>query len=197
MKRIIEPLSLMGAKISSQDFRAPLNICGSNLTGITYESKIASAQVKSCVLLAGLFADGVTKYKEIYPSRNHTEVMLKNMGANIFEQDGYICVEKSELEPFEINICGDISSCAYFIVAGLIVPKSKIILKNIGLNPTRSGIVEIVKQMGGNIEILAKKDNCGETVGDIKVEYSPDMEGVEIGGNIIPALIDEITVISV
>ena len=197
MKRIIEPLSLMGAKISSQNFRAPLNICGSNLTGITYESKIASAQIKSCVLLAGLFADGVTKYKEIYPSRNHTEVMLKNMGANIFEQDGYICIEKSELKPLEINICGDISSCAYFIVAGLIVPNSKIILKNIGLNPTRSGIIEVVKQMGGNIEILDQRDVCGESVGDIKVEYSPDMKGVEICGEIIPKLIDEIPAISV
>lgn len=196
MKRVIEPLSLMGAKISAQDFHAPLNICGSELTGITYESKIASAQVKSCILLAGLFADGVTRYKEIYPSRNHTEVMLKNMGANIFEQDGYICVEKSELKPFEINICGDISSAAYFIVAGLIVPNSKIILKNIGLNPTRSGIIEVVKQMGGNIEILDQKDICGEIVGDIKVEYSPDMKGVEICGKIIPALIDEIPVIS-
>lgn len=197
MKRIIEPLSLMGAKISSQDFRAPLNICGSKLTGITYEAKIASAQVKSCVLLSGLFAQGTTRYKEIYPSRNHTEIMLKNMGANIFEQDGYICVEKSELEPLEINICGDISSCAYFIAAGLIVPNSKIILKNIGLNPTRSGIIEVVRQMGGNIEILDQRDVCGETVGDIKVEYSPDIKGVKICGEIIPKLIDEIPVITV
>ena len=197
MKRIIEPLSLMGAKISSQDFHAPLNICGSKLTGITYESKIASAQVKSCVLLSGLFAQGTTRYKEIYPSRNHTEVMLKNMGANIFEQDGYICIEKSELEPFEINICGDISSCAYFIVAGLLVPNSKIILKNIGLNPTRSGVIEVVKQMGGDIEILDQREVCGEAVGDIKVEYSPGMKGVEICGEIIPKLIDEIPVIAV
>ena len=196
MKRITEPLTLMGANICASDFHAPLNIKGAKLKGITYESEIASAQVKSCVLLAGLFADGVTKYKEIYPSRNHTEIMLKNMGANIYAENDYICIEKSELKPLEISICGDISSAAYFIAAGLIVPNSRIILKNIGLNPTRSGMVEVVKQMGGNIEILDKRGVCGEIVGDIKVEYSPDMKGVEICGGIIPALIDEIPVIS-
>lgn len=196
MKRVIEPLTLMGANICASDFHAPLNIKGVKLKGITYESKIASAQVKSCVLLAGLFADGVTKYKEIYPSRNHTEIMLKNMGADIYAENDYICIEKSELKPLEISICGDISSAAYFIAAGLIVPNSRIILKNICLNPTRSGIVEVVKQMGGNIEILDQRDACGEVVGDIKVEYSPDMKGIKIGGGIIPALIDEIPVIS-
>lgn len=196
MKRVIEPLSLMGAKISSDNFHAPLNIKGEQLTGITYESKIASAQVKSCILLAGLFADGVTKYKEIYPSRNHTEIMLSNMGANIYNDNDYICIEKSELRPLEINICGDISSAAYFIVAGLIVPDSRIILKNIGLNPTRSGIIEVVKQMGGDIEILDQRDVCGEVVGDIRIEYSPYMKGIEIGGKIIPTLIDELPVIS-
>lgn len=196
MKRIIEPLSLMGANIFANDFHAPLYITGSQLSSITYESKIASAQVKSCVLLAGLFADGITKYKEIYPSRNHTEIMLKNMGANVYYENDYICIERSALKPFEIDICGDISSAAYFIVAGLIVPNSKIILKNIGLNPTRSGIIEVVKQMGGDIEILDQKDVCGEIVGDIKVEYSPDMKGIEIAREIIPTLIDEIPAIS-
>lgn len=196
MKRVIEPLSLMGADILSDNFHAPINIKGAKLKCITYESKIASAQVKSCILLAGLFANGVTRYKEIYPSRNHTEIMLKNMGANIYNKNDYICIEKSELEPLEINICGDISSAAYFIAAGLIVPDSKIILKNIGMNPTRSGIIEVVKQMGGNIEILDQRDVCGEVVGDIKIKYSPDMKGIEIGGEIIPALIDEIPIIS-
>ena len=196
MKRIIEPLSLMGANICADNFHAPLNIKGRQLKGIIYDAKIASAQVKSCILLAGLFTDGVTKYKEIYPSRNHTEIMLKNMGANIYNDNDYICIEKSELKPFEINICGDISSAAYFIVAGLIVPNSRIILKNIGLNPTRSGIIEVVKQMGGDIEILDQRDVCGEVVGDVKIEYSPEMRGIEISGEIIPALIDELPVIT-
>ena len=197
MKRVIEPLSLMGAEIDSDNFHAPLNIIGKELYGIDYEAKIASAQVKSCVLLAGMYAEGTTTYKEIYPSRNHTEIMLKNMGANISCENNIITIKKSELKPLEIDICGDISSAAYFIVAGLIVPKSKIILKDIGLNPTRCGIIEVVKQMSGNIEILEQKDVCGETVGDIKIEYSPELKGGEIGGKIIPALIDEIPVISV
>ena len=196
MKRIIEPLELMGAKISANDFHAHLSIKSSYLEGITYESKIASAQVKSCILLAGLNANGVTKYKEIYPSRNHTEIMLKNMEADIYFENDYICIKKSELKPLEIDICGDISSAAYFIVASLIIPNSKIILKNIGLNPTRSGIIEVAKKMGGNIEILDQRNICGEIVGDIKVEYSSEIKGIEIGGAIIPALIDELPIIA-
>lgn len=196
MKRIIEPLSLMGANISADNFHAPLNITGKELHGIDYESKIASAQVKSCVLLAGMFADGVTKYREIYPTRNHTEIMLHNMGANITCENNIVKIEKSELKPLEIDICGDISSAAYFMVAGLIVPRSKIILKNIGLNPTRTGIIEVIKQMGGDIKILEQKDICGELVGDIQIKYSPEMKGMEIGGNMIPTLIDELPVIS-
>ena len=197
MKRIIEPLSLMGAKVGSDNLHAPLNISGTELHGIDYESKIASAQVKSCVLLAGMFSEGTTTFKEICPSRNHTEIMLKNMGANISCKNNVTTIEKSELKPLEIDICGDISSAAYFIVAALVVPYSKIIIKNIGLNPTRCGIIKIVKQMGGNIEILEQKGVCGEIVGDIKVEYSENMKGIEISGEIIPTLIDEIPVISV
>ncbi len=196
MKRIVEPLSLMGADINSDSFHSPLNIRGANLHGINYESAIASAQVKSCVLLAGLFAQGATTYKEIYPSRNHTEIMLSNMGANITCDNNLVKIEKSELKPLNINICGDISSAAYFIVAGLIVPNSEIILKNIGLNPTRSGIIEVTQKMGGSIEILDQRNVCGELVGDVKVEYTQGLKGIEIGGEIIPALIDEIPVIA-
>lgn len=196
MKRIIEPLTLMGAEISCDNFHSPLKITGAQLYGINYESQLASAQVKSCVLLAGLFANGKTTYKEIFPSRNHTEIMLKNMGANICVNNNIISIEKSELHPLEITICGDISSAAYFIVAGLIIPNSKIILKNVGLNPTRAGIIKVVEQMGGDIEILDKKEFCGEIAGDIKVEYTPNLKGIKICGEIIPALIDEIPVIS-
>ena len=197
MKRIIEPLSLMGAKINSIDYHAPLKIIGSKLQGINYQSQIASAQVKSCILLAGLYADGITTYKEIYPSRNHTELMLSSMGANIRTDNGTISIEKSELSPLNIEIPGDISSAAFFIVAGLIVPDSKITIKNVGLNETRSGIINVVKMMGGNIEILDKRNICCETVGDIKVEYSPQLNGCEIFGELIPSLIDEIPVIAV
>lgn len=196
MKRIIEPLTLMGANILSNDNKAPLKIKASKLHSINYNSPIASAQVKSCILLAGLFADGKTTFTEPYISRNHTEILLKYMNANISTNETTISIEKSELNPIEIEICGDISSAAYFIVAALIVPNSQIILKNVGLNPTRTGILDIVKQMCGNLEILSQKEVCGELVGDIKVEYS-QLKAIKISGEIIPRLIDEIPIIAV
>ena len=196
MKRVIEPLSLMGAEIKSNDFKAPLNIYGKNLHAIDYVSKLASAQVKSCVLLAGLNADGKTSFTEPYISRNHTEIMLKYMGANINIDKNTVTIEKSKLEPRTIEVCGDISSAAYFIAAGLIVPNSKIILKNVGLNPTRTGILEVAEKMGGNIEILDKKTVSGEITGDIQISYS-DLKACTIEGEIIPRLIDELPVIAV
>ena len=196
MRRVIEPLSLMGAEIKSNDFKAPLNIYGKNLHAIDYVSKLASAQVKSCILLAGLNADGKTSFTEPYISRNHTEIMLKYMGANININQNTVTIEKSKLEPRTIEVCGDISSAAYFIAAGLIVPNSKIILKNVGLNPTRTGILEAVEKMGGNIEILDKKTVSGEITGDIQISYS-DLKACTIEGEIIPRLIDELPVIAV
>lgn len=196
MKRVIEPLSLMGAKIESNEFKAPLKIYGYELNPINYISKLASAQVKSCILLAGLNIDGQTSFTEPYVSRNHTEIMLKYMGANISVNNTTVTIEKSELEPKTIEICGDISSAAYFIVAGLIVPNSKIILKNVGLNPTRTGILEVAEKMGGNIEILDKRNISGEDIGDIQISYS-DLKACTIEGDIIPRLIDELPVIAV
>lgn len=196
MKRVIDPLNLMGAEIKSNNFKAPLTINGTKLHSIDYVSKLASAQVKSCILLAGLNADGKTTFTEPYISRNHTEIMLKYMGANISVNNTTVTIEKSELEPRTIEICGDISSAAYFIVAGLIVPNSKIILKNVGLNPTRTGILEVAEKMGGNIEILDKRNISGEDVGDIQITYS-DLKSCTIEGEIIPRLIDELPVIAV
>ena len=196
MRRVIEPLSLMGAEIKSNDFKAPLNIYGKNLHAIDYVSKLASAQVKSCVMLAGLNADGKTSFMEPYISRNHTEIMLKYMGANINIDKNTVTIEKSVLEPRIIEVCGDVSSAAYFIAAGLIVPNSKIILKNVGLNPTRTGILEVAEKMGGNIEILDKKTVSGEITGDIQISYS-DLKACTIEGEIIPRLIDELPVIAV
>lgn len=197
MKRVIEPLTQMGAQITSNNHKAPLNIVGQKLHSINFQSKIASAQVKSCILLAGLNTEGTTTVTEPFISRNHTEILLKHMGAKISTKGTTVSIEKSELQPVEINIFGDISSAAYFIVAGLIVPNSEIILKNVGLNPTRTGILEVVKKMGGNIEILDEHETCGELVGDIKVKYSPELKGCEISGEIIPKLIDEIPIIAV
>jgi 3-phosphoshikimate 1-carboxyvinyltransferase len=197
MKRIIEPLTLMGAEITSLDGKAPLKVSGKDLSPITYDSKIASAQVKSCVLLAGLGTDnGETVFTEPFLSRNHTEIMLKHMGGNLRTEGTSVHIKKSELAPIEIDICGDISSGAYFIVGALIIPKSKIVLKNVGLNPTRTGILEVVKKMGGDLKILETREICGELVGDIQICYS-ELHGCEIGGELIPKLIDEIPVIAV
>ena len=197
MKRVIEPLTLMGARISSNDYKAPLKITGSELHAINYESPIASAQVKSCILLAGLgVSTGTTSFTEPYISRNHTEIMLKHMGAEINISETTVYIKKSELSPLNIEICGDISSAAYFIAAALIVPGSDLILKNVGLNPTRTGILEVLRQMGGTFEILDEKIICGEKVGDIRIKYSK-LKGCTICGEIIPKLIDEIPIIAV
>lgn len=197
MKRVIAPLEQMGGDIQSNNFKAPLIISGKELKAINYNSPIASAQVKSCILLAGLNANGITTVTEPYTSRNHTEIMLKAMGANLSVEKTTVSIEKSELVPIDIEIPGDISSAAYFICAGLIVPNSEIILKNVGLNPTRTGIIDVVKSMGGNIELLSERITCGERVGDILVKYSPNLKACKISGEIIPRLIDEIPVIAV
>ncbi len=197
MKRIIEPLKLMGANITAVDNHAPLKIAGTQLQAINYSSKLASAQVKSCVLLAGLNCEGKTTFTEPYISRNHTEKMLKFMGANISTNGNTITIQKSQLNPKNIEVCGDISSAAYFIVAGLIVPNSCIIIKNVGLNPTRTGILQVAQKMGGNIQILDKRIMSGEEVGDIKVSYTENLKACIIEGEIIPKLIDELPVIAV
>lgn len=195
MKRVIAPLTEMGARIEASDFKAPLKIYGSSLRGITYHSPIASAQVKSCILLAGLNAEGQTTVVEPYLSRNHTELLLKYMGANISTKDDVSTVERSELRPVEIDVAGDISSAAFFIVAGLIVPDSDIIIKNVGLNPTRTGILDVITRMGAQLEILSQSEAAGEVVGDIRVKYS-QLKGCEISGSDIPRLIDELPVIA-
>lgn len=197
MKRIIEPLTLMGADITSENGHAPLKIVGEKLHGIVYPSKLASAQVKSCILLAGLNAEGKTTVSEPYTSRNHTENLFKYLDANIHIDGTSVTVEPSKLIAKNIDIVGDISSAAFFIVAGLIVPNSDFTIKNVGLNHTRSGIIDIAKRMGGNIEILNKSTVSGEEVGDIRVKYTENLKSTVIEGEDIPRLIDELPVIAV
>ena len=196
MRRVINPLSQMGADIISNDGKAPLVIKGKSLKGIDYISELASAQVKSCVLLAGLFAEGKTSFVEPAKSRDHTERMLKAMGANITIDGLKVSVESSVLNPIDFTVPGDISSAAFFIVAALIVPDSDIIIKNVGMNPTRTGIIDIVIRMGGNIEIFNKREILGEPIADLRVKYSI-LKGVEISGADIPRLIDEIPIITI
>lgn len=187
---------------------APLKITGTRLHGIDYVSELASAQVKSCILLAGLHAEGKTSFTEPHISRNHTELMLEYLGAKIEVKSqaarqlsssaAKVIIEHSQLQAKTITIPGDISSAAFFIVAGLIVPNSEIILKNVGLNPTRTGILDVVKMMGAgvNVEILDKRLVSNEEVGDIRIKYC-ELKGCVIEGEIIPRLIDELPVIAV
>ena len=196
MKRVIAPLEQMGAKISHNDFKAPLVFEGSKLNAIDYKSPLSSAQVKSCILLAGLFANGTTTVEEPYKSRNHTELMLEYLGANIKVDGNKVSISKSDLIPKDIDVAGDISSAAFFICAALIVPNSDITIKNVGINPTRTGILDVVKEMGANIEILNEKKLSGEPVADLRIKYS-NLQGTTIQGSIIPRLIDELPVIAV
>lgn len=236
MGRVIKPLELMGAKIEgsggsswaalqlgssdklnsthspihpftySPKITAPLKITGTSLHGIDYVSELASAQVKSCILLAGLHANSKTSFTEPHVSRNHTELMLEYLDAKIEVKSqaarqlgssaAKVIIEPSQLQAKTITIPGDISSAAFFIVAGLIVPNSEIILKNVGLNPTRTGILDVVKAMGVDIEILDKRLVSNEEVGDIRIKHC-GLKGCIIEGEIIPRLIDELPVIAV
>ena len=199
MKRIMEPLGQMGADITSVHGNncAPLSIKGKPLKGIHYHSPIASAQVKSSILLAGLYADGETKVTEPYISRNHSEIMLSYFGANIRTEDTTAILNPEPiLDAQKIVVPGDISSAAFFIAAGLLVPGSEILLKNVGINPTRDGILKVAKDMGGNIELLNINTANGEPTADILVKFSA-LKGITIGGEIIPTLIDEIPIIAI
>ncbi len=198
MKRIMEPLSLMGADIVSVNGNgcAPLAIHGKALHGIHYTSKVASAQVKSSILLAGLYADGPTSVTEPYVSRNHSEIMLNLFGAHVTTTNTTATIEPaSELHSRKINVPGDISSAAYFIAAGLMVPGSEILIKNVGINPTRDGILHVCKTMGADLTLLNVKEDEGEPVADILVRAS-SLHAAEIGGSIIPTLIDELPMIA-
>ena len=198
MKRIMTPLSLMGADIESIKGNgcAPLRIRGKKLHAAHYNSPVASAQVKSCVLLAGMYADGITSVTEPVLSRNHTELMLNYFGAHVNSTGTTASIEPEPfLEARDITVPGDISSAAYFIAAGLLTPGSEILLKNVGINPTRDGMLRICKAMGADITLLNVNDD-GEPTADLLVRTST-LHGTTIGGSVIPALIDEIPMLAV
>lgn len=192
MKRIIEPLSLMGATIESNNGLAPLNITGGNLNGIEYNMPVASAQVKSAILLASLFANGKTTIIEKYKSRDHSEIMLKQFGADINVNNNVVESNPiNKLVPQNIKICGDISSACFIIVGALITKNSHIIIENVGINPTRTGFLEVLLKMGANINFLNIQYINGEKVCDIEVKSS-QLKSCNISGDIIPRMIDEI-----
>jgi len=199
MNRIILPLRQMNANITAakEDSYAPLTINPATLQHTIFHSPVASAQVKSAVLLAGLYADGQTSVIEPALSRNHTELMLKGFGANITSENNKATVQGyPSLYGLDINIPSDISSAAFFIVAGLLLPNSKICMENIGVNPTRSGIITVLQDMGADITLYNHRVECGEPVCDLLVRTS-DLHGITISGDIIPTLIDELPIIAV
>lgn len=194
MKRVVEPLSRMGAKIDGE--YCPLKITGSRLYGMDYKMTVASAQVKTAIILAGLYAEGETVVREITKSRDHTELMLGAMGADIKVNGLDIMVNSGkELSAQKIEVPGDISSAAFWMVLGVIMPNSQITIKNVGINPTRTGIIDVLKEMGGDIKLENVRNATGELVADI-IASTSSLRGVEIGGDIIPRLIDELPVIA-
>lgn len=198
MRRIIEPLSMMGANITSVNKNdcAPLHIAGAPLQGIHYHSKVASAQVKSSILLAGLYASGETKVTEPTISRNHSEIMLKYFGADIHTEDKTAIIQPEPLlHGQKIKVPGDISSAAYFIAAGLLVPGAEVYIHNVGINPTRDGIIKVAQAMGGDITFL-NVNHAGEPTADLLVRHS-SLHGITIEGDIIPTLIDELPIINI
>ena len=202
MKRVITPLRAMGADISSVAGNdcAPLSVHGKQLYGIHFNSPIASAQVKSAVLLAGLYASGQTTVTEPALSRDHTERMLRSFGAKVltgsFEGRPSVTVtETQNLYGTEISVPGDISSAAFFLVGASIVPGSEVVLRNVGINPTRDGVISALRAMGAKIEVLEVRNEDSEPAADLLVRYAP-LHGTEIGGALIPRLIDELPVLA-
>lgn len=200
MGRIMKPLLAMGADITSDRGNdcAPLTIKGHPLKAIHYDSPVASAQVKSCVLLAGLYADGPVSVTEPALSRNHTELMLSSFGASVtsFGTTATILPDP-HLVGQKVSVPGDISSAAYFICAALMVPGSEVLIRNVGINPTRDGILRVVRAMGADIEYRNIREQAGEKTADLLVRYTKDLHGTVIEGDLIPTLIDEIPVIAV
>jgi len=198
MRRVVDPLRLMGAKIAGRvdGQYTPLAIQGTKLQSIDYTMPVASAQVKSAILLAGLQAEGTTIVREKEVSRDHTERMLKQFGAEISTADGVVSLKGGQtLHGTHVNVPGDISSAAFFLVAGAITPNSKITLQNVGVNETRDGILRVLKQMGAKIDVQIKDAAAAEPTATITVETS-SLQGITIEGDIIPTLIDEIPIIA-
>jgi 3-phosphoshikimate 1-carboxyvinyltransferase len=199
MQRVIAPLTLMGAKIDSREGKglAPLQIDGGRLKGIDYPMPVASAQVKSAILLAGLQAEGVTTLEEPQCSRDHTELMIKGFGGEVKVDGRWVALEGGQnLSGREVGIPGDISSAAFFLVAGATIPGSEVIVRDVGVNPTRAGVIEILGRMGAQIELVNERIETGETVADIKVTGGR-LQGVEIGPEMVARTIDEYPILAV
>lgn len=197
MKRVVEPLREMGAKITfSEGVRAPLSVTGARLKGISYNMPVASAQVKSAILLAGLNADGITTVHETIRSRNHTELMLKAMGAKIWIENHATAIMRGTLTAIDVDVPGDISSAAYPMVLASCLKGAHVTLKNVGVNPTRTGIITVMKECGAAVE-ESQVRYAVEKIATLDVSYTGNMKPFNIGRELIPYLIDEIPVLAV
>jgi len=199
MARIARPLQAMGALVLGRagDTLPPLAIRGGRLRGLRHDLPVASAQVKSCLLLAGLFAEGETAVREPAPSRDHTERMMQAMGANLERgEDGTVCLRPGPLRALDLEVPGDFSSGAFWLVAGLIHPQARITVRGVGLNPTRTGLLDALRTMGARLQVRVRGERAGEPVGDITAESS-DLRGTEVGGDLLPRLIDEVPALAV
>jgi len=199
MQRIIDPLNLMGARLCSKagNGLAPLEIRGDNLAGIRYRIPVASAQVKSAIILAALQARGVSMIEEPQKSRDHTEVMLRGFGGNLGIDGSLITIEGGQnLRAQDVRVPGDISSAAFFLVAGAIIPGSDLTIRNVGLNPTRDGVIEILGRMGANLECFNERYEAGERVADIRVRAA-ELKAVSVGPELVARTIDEYPILSV
>lgn len=199
MGRVVEPLKQMGAQISGRQSGnlLPLAVTGKQLHGIDYLSPVASAQLKSALLLAGLYAEGPTSVMEPSKSRDHSERMLQFFGAKLHVDGLKVTIHPGgKMEARKVVVPGDISSAAFFIVAGLIVPNSELLIKNVGINPTRTGLITALQQMNGQIEVINRREEVGEPVADLLIKSS-DLKAATIKGDIIPTLIDEVPALTV
>ena len=198
MGRIIKPLSMMGAVIRGREDNtlAPLEFDGGSLKGIDYDLPVASAQLKSAILLAGLRAEGQTSIAQPEASRDHTERMLTAMGADLTVDGLNVTVMQSDIDCVDVEVPGDISSAAFWIVAGLIHPNAEVVVKRVGINPTRAGVLTALQDMGANIELVHRRDVAGEPVADI-VASTSNLRGTELAGSIMPLLMDEVPIIAV
>jgi 3-phosphoshikimate 1-carboxyvinyltransferase len=191
MRRVTDPLAQMGADITATDGRAPLHVTPAPLKGMTYDMPIASGQVKSCVLLAGLFADGPTTVIQPGPARDHTEIMLAAMGVDLKTEGNTVTLTPgADLQPIDITVPGDISSAAFVMVAAAVMPGSDVTIEHVNLNPTRTGLLDVLLEMGADITVTETGTEAGEPVGDIRVQHGP-LKGVEVGGETVVRMIDE------
>jgi 3-phosphoshikimate 1-carboxyvinyltransferase len=198
MGRVVKPLTSMGAVISGRanDTLAPLVFHGGSLHESNYVMPVASAQLKSCLLLAGLRANGTTTLTQPAESRDHTERMFSAMGVNLTKSGLDLVLEPSDLDTVDVEVPGDISSAAFWMVAGICHPDAELLIKNVGINPTRAGIITALQMMGADLTLIDEREVAGEPVADVLVRTS-DLKGIELSGDIVPLLIDEIPVIAV